>query len=118
MAGHGRQSGKGRAKGTPNKNCKDLQAQAAALGIDPFKALLFITAGDWKSLGYETGEIMKPFKDGLYPVERITMDHRLKAASEAATYLHAKRKAIDVVQVPAPTKTGYEHLSDEELDEE
>ena len=89
----------GRKKGVPNIGSRTLMERAAALGVDPFDILLFFSKGDWEKLGYESKTETIISKGISFEVDRITPDHRLKAASEACQYLHPKRKAIDVTDV-------------------
>lgn len=97
--GSPRTPGSGRTKGSPNKATVELEERAAALGCDPFKVLCLFTNGDWEGLGYPTETVTRVGKGGeVYEVERVTPDHRLKAASEASQYLYAKRKALEVTK--------------------
>lgn len=69
----------GRQKGTPNKDTSQLAQLAQQLDVDPFEILLLFASGDFMSLG----------------INEVTPDQRLKAATEACTYLHPKRKALE-----------------------
>ncbi len=74
-----RQKYGGRQKGTPNKKTVALQEIAERLDVDPFEILLLYAKGDFITLG----------------LCGVTSSERLKAAIEAASYLHPKRKAIE-----------------------
>ena len=109
----------GRAKGTPNKGISELKQRAKEIGIDPFDVLLYFAKGDWKSLGYNQSFITRVGKGGeTYDIERITPEMRMKAAGEAAQYLHPKLKAIehsgDIGTSGDERPLG--HLTDEELE--
>jgi hypothetical protein len=106
--------GSGRKPGTPNKRSMKLMEKAQALNIDPFEILLYLAAGDWKSLGYKSEMMIKYTKDTQN--EEFTIDPavRARAAGEACSYLHAKRKSIEA-EVPVKTDRPLEHLSDEDL---
>ncbi len=94
--GKAKTEGSGRKKGTPNKNTLPLQALADRLGVDPFEILLHFAAGDWAALGYKKGTrtILSMGRRAEIPV--IPPEMRVKAATEAAQYLHPKRKAIEI----------------------
>lgn len=94
--GKKRPEGAGRKKGTPNKSSLKAEDIAASVGCDPLKILCMFAVGDWKGLGY-AGPTETRYAQGgaTYEVETISKDHRVKAAKEAAEYLHPKRKAID-----------------------
>lgn len=77
----------GRQKGTPNKRSAEVAAIAARLKCDPFEIICLFAKGDTKALGF------KP--DGLGKFPALDSDLRLRAATEAARYLHAQRKAIE-----------------------
>lgn len=86
----------GRVKGSMPLNKRLAMEKAEALGIDAFEVLLYITAGDWKALGYHSATFTKTTKDGLtYEEEHITLDHRLNAAKDVTKYCYPQLKAID-----------------------
>jgi hypothetical protein len=87
----------GRAKGTPNADSLPLEAKAKELKVDPFEVLLLFAAGDWKALGYETEQAPSSYSEhGTVYKYTIDPSVRTKAAAEACSYLHAKRKALEV----------------------
>lgn len=91
----GRKTG-GRVKGTPNKKTQDLLEKAEELGVDPFEILLMVAKGDWEGLGFESAKLVYFTAAGIEAEkDRITLSDRLSAASEACTYLHPKRKAVE-----------------------
>ncbi len=99
----GSQKSGGRKAGTPNKKTQSLEDKAREMEVDPFEILLRVAKGDWRGLGY---------KENV-----ISLETRLKAASEACTYLFPKRKAI---QITAPFDPDVDRplkgWSDEDLD--
>lgn len=64
------------------KSSRDLALMAEKMNVNPFEILLNVAAGNYAALGYESGV--------------ITLDHRISAAKEAASYLYAKKKSIEV----------------------
>lgn len=91
----------GRAKGTPNRATAQLQERAAALGVDPFEILCLFAKGDWKSLGYDR-EIFLTMEGEKSCSYRFTIDPavRAKCASDVASYLFPKRKAVELSTDP------------------
>ena len=86
----------GRPKGSKDKRTWEIEKLAQDLGCNPFEILLKIAMNDWEGLGYKEPELVTTDKDGNISIkERITMDHRLYAAKEAAQYLFPKRKAVE-----------------------
>jgi len=73
----------GRRKGAKNKKTIAAAEKAKEMGIDPFELLLLFAKGDNVSLGYSK-------KDP------IPMDLRLSATKEACSYIHPKRKSIEM----------------------
>jgi len=71
----------GRPKGSINKDRRSLQDRAKALGVDPLDVLFMFAAGN---------------NEALKDPNPITLDQRLRAASEAAQYLYAKRRATEL----------------------
>lgn len=93
-----RPEGAGRKKGTPNKNTAPLKMKAIELGIDPFEILLLFAKGDWKKLGYKNEMLFTTTQKGDVNEEyTIQPAVRARAAAEACSYLHSKRKAIEIV---------------------
>jgi hypothetical protein len=114
--GLGKTPGSGRKPGTLNKKTEDLQSLAEEMGVHPFKILLQFASGNWKDLGYEDEYDLKYTQQGEpYKVRVIQPETRVKAASEAAQYLYAKRKQIEIIPEdngggggPQPKKTFIE----------
>lgn len=91
----------GRQKGTLNQDKANLFATAERIGVDPFEVLCMVAAGDWEGLGYSSDvyHVEKADGDGssnIIEKPTITLDQRIQAAKEAAKYLYAQRKAIEV----------------------
>jgi hypothetical protein len=87
----------GRTKGSLNKRTFQLKEHIKSLGCDPLEVLVYFAKGDWKALGYESPTVTKVTQDGtLVQVERITTDNRIAAAKEAAQYIYAKLRSIEV----------------------
>lgn len=108
----------GRQKGTPNKDSLKAEEIAERLGVDPFEVLLLAAAGDWKSLGYDSGEVTKVTKFGVVIEDRISIETRVTAAAHATQYLLPKRKAIEVSAPVDPLdldKSDYKNMSTAEL---
>lgn len=86
----------GRKPGSVNKKTAEAQAIADKLGIDPFKILLLFAAGDWKKLGYKSGEVTKFSVSGdAYTEPVISPELRSTSSAKAVEFLYPKRKAID-----------------------
>lgn len=86
----------GRAKGTPNQPTRTLIEKAEELKVDPFEVLLLFAKEDWKALGYDSRSKTSFTSAGIEFEEFIIKpEMRVKAASEACQYIHAKRKAIE-----------------------
>ena len=80
----------------PNRRTQELEALALKLDCNPVEILLRFAKGDWKGLGYKTNLIVKFDASGnQYFEEIITPQDRLRAASEAAQYLYAKKKHVE-----------------------
>lgn len=87
----------GRKKGTPNRSTQELFEKCKKVGVDPFEILLYFSKGDWKSLGYESEFETRVARTGeLIEVRVIEPELRFKAASKAADFLYAKRKAVEL----------------------
>jgi hypothetical protein len=114
----------GRTKGVPNKRNQNLIDLAADLDINPIEILLKFAAGDFRGLGYASGQTTS--EGGTDWV--ISPEMRLQAAAKVAPYLYPKRKAVEIntsaetlgdlilkaTQKPSPTEgtllTGEEAL--------
>lgn len=108
----------GRAKGTPNQPTRTLIEKAKEIGADPFEILLRFAAEDWQGLGYPARSETKFSPAGIEFEEYvISPQMRVKAASEACQYIHAKRKAIESTVDPALIETikSLEGKTEEEL---
>lgn len=116
--GSGKTPGSGRKKGTPNKDVLPLEQKAQELGVDPFEILLHFASGNWKALGYDAETRTYFTAAGIEAEEPIIKpEHRLKAATEACSYIHAKRKAVEMkVELDPNDDRPLRDLSDEELD--
>lgn len=70
---------------------------ADELDVHPFAILLHAAAGDWASLGYESGSRSILTKGGgSIEVDILSPEIRIGAAKEAAQYLHSKKRSIEV----------------------
>lgn len=87
----------GRVAGVPNKKSLSALLKAQEMKVDPFEFLLNVIKGDWKALGYESGQIEITMNGIPIPVkvDRITLEMRISAAKEAVQYLMPKRKALE-----------------------
>jgi hypothetical protein len=87
----------GRTKGSLNKRTFQLKEHIKSLGCDPLDVLVLFAKGDWRALGYESATVTKVTAQGeVIQVERITTDNRIAAAKEAAQYIYAKLRSIEV----------------------
>lgn len=86
----------GRKKGSKNVRSFDARELAEAKGCDPLEILIDIAKGDWKALGYESGEVVK-FNLGMeYKEEVIKLSDRKDAAKEAAKYIYPQLKSMEL----------------------
>ena len=86
-----------KAFGTANRQVEDLRRRARELGIDPWDILLFFAQGDYKALGYDSPYVSKYTTTGKeYQDLLISPELRQKSAADAAQYIHAKRKAVEM----------------------
>ena len=81
----------GRPPGIPNRRGRGAEARAEELGIDPFAVLLLLAGDRWAEL--HPGE---PKTDPEGRRRHVPLELRLKAAKEAAAFLHPKLKAVEV----------------------
>jgi hypothetical protein len=106
----------GRSAGTPNKPTQDLRAKLAAMGCDPLAGMALIATGQEtctvclgkRKLRYrrredgelvfdpETGAVMDCLHCFGSGKEPIPISLRLKAQSELAQYIEAKRKSVEM----------------------
>lgn len=86
-----------KAFGTANRQVEDLRRRAKELGIDPWDILLYFAQGDYKALGYQSPYVTKYTNTGKeYEDLLISPELRQKSAADAAQYIHAKRKAVEM----------------------
>ena len=70
---------------------------ADKMGVDPFRILLMIAAGDYKGLGYDSPTIEIVDKNGITrETERIPIAIRSTAARDVAKYMRPQLKSIEV----------------------
>lgn len=86
----------GRQKGVPNKRSFDAQKLAEDLGVDPLEILLHAASNNYSALGYESAITTKLVGENAITEDTIPVQLRVQAAKEAAQYLYAKRKAIEL----------------------
>jgi hypothetical protein len=93
---HSRGRQGGREKGTPNKDTQHIMDLCRKLDCDPVEIMVHIAKGDWKALGYDTGEIQKvSFGVPTYE-DRIQLSDRLDASKTLMGFIYPKRKAIEI----------------------
>jgi hypothetical protein len=80
----------GRTKGTPNRKASDITAILDGLNCNPIEGLARIANGEELLCGVST---MAGFVEVKH---RPTFAQRLKAYTELAEYVAAKRKAVEV----------------------
>lgn len=90
----------GRAQGSKNRRTKMIEEIVEKIGVDPFEVLMMIAAGDWKGLGYDNECYFSEKPEGEVKLGyTITPEMRLQAAKEASSYLYAKKKESDPIDV-------------------
>lgn len=88
--------GSGRKKGTPNKPKKCVAEICEELGFNPFEFLANVANGNCEAIGYESSKVTIASKDGgTYSVDRISLDQRIKAASQLTPHVAPTLKAIE-----------------------
>jgi predicted deacylase len=80
----------GRPPGIRDRRGLGARETAEALGIDPLEVLLLLAGDRWADLHPDEPEVDK---DGRR--RRVPLELRLKAAKEAAAFLHPRLKAVD-----------------------
>ena len=80
----------GRPPGIPDRRSRGAEARAEQLGIDPFAVLLLLAGDRWGEL--HPGE---PETDAEGRRRHVPLELRLKAAKEAAAFLHSKLRAVE-----------------------
>ena len=86
----------GRRPGIPDRRSRGAEARAEELGIDPFAVLLLLAGDRWAEL--HPGE---PETDPEGRRRHVPLELRLKAAKEAAAFLHPKLKVVEVEHAAA-----------------
>ena len=86
----------GRPPGIPDRRSRGAEARAEELGIDPIEILLLLAGDRWAEL--HPGE---PETDPEGRRRHVPLELRLKAAKEAAAFLHTKLKAVEVEHAAA-----------------
>ena len=81
----------GRPPGIPDRRSRGAEARAEELGIDPFAVLLLLAGDRWAEL-----HLGEPEVDAHGRRRHVPLELRLKAAKEAAAFLHPKLKAVEV----------------------
>ena len=85
-----------RPKGALSKPRMDATLKAHELKIDPFEVLLLFCANRWDKLGFDKPtKTMYTSEGSPYEVDIISPELRVSAAKDAASYLLAKRKAVE-----------------------
>lgn len=68
---------------------------AHELGIDPFKVLLLVVAGDYAALGLKA-DVETDDKGEASLINPISLDQRIDAAKAAMPYLAPKQKSVEI----------------------
>lgn len=88
----------GRPKGGMGERKRRIEELAREIGVDPIEILLRVAKADWEGLGYLTQTITKHNGDTEWEEDRITLTDRIQASKEAAQYMYAKLKTIEVIK--------------------
>jgi hypothetical protein len=101
----------GRPPGITDRRSQGAQAKAEELGIDPFTVLLLLAGDRWADL--HPGE---PDTDGQGNRQHVPLELRLRAAREAAAFLHPRLKAVEhTIPNDGGLFAHYMAMSEEEL---
>lgn len=82
----------GRPKGSLNTRTRRIEELARELNCDPLEILMRFAKGDWQGLGYDRRTNKNTGYDIISPGDRIA------ASKEAAQYMYAKLKTIEVIK--------------------
>jgi hypothetical protein len=100
----------GRPPGIPDRRSRGAEARAEELGIDPFAVLLLLAGDRWAEL--HPGE---PEADDEGRRRHVPLELRLKAAKEAAAFLHPRLKAVEHAASDESPLAHYMAMGEEEL---
>ena len=100
----------GRPPGLADRRAAGAQARAEALGIDPLEVLLLLAGDRWAEL--HPGE---PETDPEGRRRHVPLELRLKAAKEAAAFLHPRLKAVEHSAPAGDPLARYMAMGEEEL---
>ena len=100
----------GRPPGIPDRRSRGAEARAEELGIDPLEVLLLVAGDRWAAL--HPGE---PEVDAQGCRRHVPLELRLKAAKEAAAFLHPRLKAVEHAAANEDPLAPYMAMSMEEL---
>ena len=100
----------GRPPGIPDRRGRGAEARAEELGIDPFAVLLLLAGDRWAEL--HPGE---PEVDAQGRRRHVPLELRLKAAKEAAAFLHPRLKAVEHAAANEDPLAHYMTMGEEEL---
>ncbi len=100
----------GRPPGIPDRRSRGAEARAEQLGIDPLAVLLLLAGDRWAEL--HPGE---PETDLEGRRRHVPLELRLKAAKEAAAFLHPRLKAVEHAAANEDPLAYYMAMGEEEL---
>jgi hypothetical protein len=100
----------GRPPGISDRRSRDVHGRVEALGIDPFEVLLLLAGDRWADL--HPGE---PEVDEVGQRRHVPLELRLRAAKEAAAFLHPRQKAVEHAVSEAAPFAQYMEMSEEQL---
>jgi len=88
----------GRQKGTKNKDVLQIEERLKDLDIDIIEYYGHFIKADWKALGYINETYIKESSGGESTTlgYTITPEMRLKALTDLAGYVYAKKKALEM----------------------
>lgn len=94
----------GRPKGAISRFSRQVEEITTRLQVDPLEILLLFAKGDWETLGYDTGVIIKESQSGeggTFMEYTISPELRAQCAAKACEYVYPKKKSIEVKQANA-----------------
>lgn len=86
----------GRKPGTPNKKALEVREIIEELGVNPIEILAHFMMNDYEALGYKETQTMVTKSGSEVQVLTISPELRASCAKEIASYVYAKRRAIEV----------------------
>ncbi len=100
----------GRPPGIPDRRSRGAEATAEQLGVDPLAVLLLLAGDRWAEL-----HPSEPNTDPEGRRRHVPLELRLRAAKEAAAFLHPRLKAVEHAAANENPLAHYMAMGEDEL---